>query len=87
MPNWCNNNVTISGPEKKLKALSKAAEGGELFNFMYPRSKDLDITAGFVGPDDSAEQNLCVSKRRMKRSTATKTGTIGQLIVGEPNGI
>ena len=63
MPNWCNNNVTISGPEKKLKALSKAAEGGEHFNFMYPRSKDLDITAGFVGPDDSAEQKELVRKQ------------------------
>lgn len=62
MPNWCNNNITISGPKEKLESLSKAAEAGELFNFMYPRSKDLDITAGSLGSDTCPEQIELVKK-------------------------
>ena len=62
MPNWCNNNITISGPKEKLESLSKAAEAGELFNFMYPRSKDLDITAGSLGSDTNPEQIELVKK-------------------------
>ena len=44
MPNWCNNYIEIKGPTQKLQALSKAADSGELFNFMYPMPSELDHT-------------------------------------------
>jgi hypothetical protein len=42
MPNWCNNNVTITSPDQdKLKAISKAAEEGKMFEFMHPMPAEL----------------------------------------------
>jgi len=64
MPNWCNNNIVVKGPENKLKDLSRAAEACELFMFMYPRHKDLDITAGYLGSDNSPEQKELVRKEQ-----------------------
>ncbi len=49
MPNWCNNNLTIKGPEKLLLKLSKAAEDGKLFEYMAPMPKALRDTE--AGPD------------------------------------
>ena len=47
MPNWCNNNVTITSPNQdKLKAISKAAAEGKMFEFMHPMPAELrDTTA------------------------------------------
>ena len=54
MPNWCNNNLRITGPQNKLKKLSKAAKDGKLFEYMVPMPTELRDTE--AGPD--AKQKL-----------------------------
>ena len=46
MPNWCNNNVEITGPVDKIQALWKAAtaEEGGLLNAMVPMPVELKDT-------------------------------------------
>jgi len=44
MPNWCNNNITIRAPKKKLEKIVKAAKKGELLNHFLPMPKQLDGT-------------------------------------------
>ena len=53
MPNWCNNNVEISGPNKIIDQIEKIVgdkntEGHGLLNWMWPMPKELrDTTADF----------------------------------------
>ena len=49
MPNWCNNNITITGPNKVIDKIEKIAkdEKGEtkgLLNFFRPMPKELEGT-------------------------------------------
>jgi len=44
MPNWCNNNITISGPKKKIDAVVKNAVKGKLLNYFLPMPKELKDT-------------------------------------------
>ena len=47
MPNWCQNNVTISGDEKKVKAFVKFVSSKQSkfdFNKIYPMPKELEGT-------------------------------------------
>ena len=47
MPNWCENNVTISGDEKKVKAFIKFVTSKQSkfdFNKIYPMPKELEGT-------------------------------------------
>jgi hypothetical protein len=46
MPNWCNNNIDITGPADKIKALWDAAqaEDGGLLNAMVPMPVELKDT-------------------------------------------
>ena len=47
MPNWCQNNVTISGDEKKVKAFIKFVKSKQSkfdFNKIYPMPKELEGT-------------------------------------------
>ena len=44
MPNWCNNNIEIIGPKKKVDALIKGAKDGEFVNTLYPMPKALEDT-------------------------------------------
>ena len=46
MPNWCNNNIDITGPADKIKALFDAAtaEGSGLLNAMVPMPEELKDT-------------------------------------------
>ena len=58
MPNWCNNNVTISHEDPaKLEALAEAVRKGEFCNHVIPVPEDLQITAGFLG-DTEAQKEL-----------------------------
>lgn len=67
MPNWCNNNIVIKGPKNKLKDLSKAAKDGSLFNFMYPRAEELDITAGYLGNGDEQKELEAKQQANLKK--------------------
>ena len=44
MPNWCNNNITIRGPKKKIDAIEKAVKKGKLLNHFLPMPKQLENT-------------------------------------------
>jgi hypothetical protein len=57
MPNWCNNNISISHEDPtKLEALAQAVREGKFCNHVIPVPEDLQIVAGRVGADDNAEQ-------------------------------
>lgn len=57
MPNWCNNNVTISHTDSaKIEALAAAVREGKFCNHVIPVPEDLQIVAGCVGdPVEQAE--------------------------------
>ena len=61
MPNYCNNVVEIRGPRRVVKAL---VDHRLDFQKIHPMPKDLDITAGREGPDDSVAQKALVAKEK-----------------------
>ena len=57
MPNWCNNNVTISHPDRKVMVrLARAVRAGQFLDHIIPVPEDLQIVAGRVGSDDNPDQ-------------------------------
>ena len=52
-PNWCNNFITICGPEKKIKQIQKHAIKGDLLNYFMPMPKELNDT---TSPSSSADK-------------------------------
>lgn len=44
MPNWCNNTVQITGPNKKIKEIKKAIEEDGFLQYLYPMPKELEGT-------------------------------------------
>ena len=54
MPNWCNNNIEISGPTDTIKQLWEDAhdqeDGFGLLNAMHPMPKDLNDTVADGSP-------------------------------------
>ena len=66
MPNWCNNNISISGPADKIKKLwetanSEADDQTGLLDSMYPMPRELDIVAGSLG-DDAEQEKLYLAE-------------------------
>lgn len=56
MPNWCNNNISISGPTETIKQLweDATAEGSGLLNAMVPMPEHLkDTVKGSNGDADN----------------------------------
>lgn len=59
MPNWCNNNVTISHTDPaKMQALAEAINEGKFCDHVIPVPEDLKITAGFLGKDTPEQTEL-----------------------------
>jgi hypothetical protein len=57
MPNWCNNNVGISHPDRsKMEALAEAVKAGKFLSHICPVPEDLQIVAGRVGDDSDPDQ-------------------------------
>ena len=60
MPNWCNNNISISGPVETIKQLWEDAnlegEAGGLLNAMVPMPKELSETTKGSGDELQTEQ-------------------------------
>ena len=57
MPNWCNNNLTLTHEDPAM--IQRAADAllrGEFLNEFCPVPADLQIVAGRVGDDADAEQ-------------------------------
>ena len=61
MPNWCNNNIEITGPAKTINAIWTAAtaegvaEGGGLLDAMVPMPKQLKQTVKGSGDELQTE--------------------------------
>ena len=57
MPNWCDNQITITGPnsviDKIEKIVNEEKDGDGLLNFMSPMPKELD---GTTSPSSSADK-------------------------------
>ena len=57
MPNWCNNNATISHADPaKIRALAQAINEGKFCSHVIPVPEDLNITAGFLGNTDEQKE-------------------------------
>ena len=57
MPNWCNNTIEISHPDKsKMDALIVAVNEGKFCNHVIPIPESLHIVAGRVGEDTDPKQ-------------------------------
>ena len=69
MPNWCNNNITITGPNKIIDKIDKivAEEGseGNLLQYFYPMPKELDDTTS-PAPKKTAKEKKIVKARKLK---------------------
>ncbi len=66
MPNWCNNNISITHEDPaKLEALAQAVREGKFLNFVIPVPEDLQIVAGRLG--DEAEQAALERKEQENR--------------------
>ena len=57
MPNWCDNQITITGPnsviDKIEKIVTEEKDGEGLLNFFHPMPKELD---GTTSPSSSADK-------------------------------
>lgn len=63
MPNWCNNTVEISHPDKsRMEALVLAVNEGKFLNFARPVPESLSIVAGRVGDDEDQKQKDLVAQ-------------------------
>lgn len=72
MPNWCNNNVTISHTDSaKIEALAEAVRAGKFCNHVIPVPEDLNIVAGRVGDDSNPDQ---IELERREKENREKYG-------------
>ena len=56
MPNWCNNNLTLTHEDPAMILRAKEAlDRGEFLNEFIPVPKDLQIVSGRVGDGDVRE--------------------------------
>jgi len=68
MPNWCNNNITITGPNKIInkieKIVSEEGSEGNLLQYFYPMPKALeDTTAPLPNNATKEEKNKARANR------------------------
>ena len=56
MPNWCNNNIEITGPKEKLIKICEGAKKGELLDTLYPMPEALKETEKSSDDDKMAKQ-------------------------------
>ena len=73
MPNWCNNNVTISHTDSaKMEALASAVREGKFCNHVIPVPKELTETvAGHLGEEYAQELNQFKMQLNQKYFGAT----------------
>ena len=57
MPNWCNNNLTLTHEDPAMiQRAYDALERGEFLNEFIPVPEDLKITSGFLGSGPEQEE-------------------------------
>ncbi len=69
MPNWCNNNITITGPNSVIDKIEKivAEEGseGNLLQYFHPMPKELEDTTS-PAPDQTAKDKKLGKVRKLE---------------------
>ena len=65
MPNYCNNNIVITGPNSVIDKIEKIANGdkGDLLQYFYPMPKELNDT--IAGPEPKTKKEK-LEKRRLQ---------------------
>jgi hypothetical protein len=58
MPNWCNNQMDISGTKEMMDEVESALKEGELFAKLLPIPAELNITAGSLGHNTPEQLEL-----------------------------
>ena len=72
MPNWCNNNLTLTHEDPAMILRAKEAlDRGEFLNEFIPVPESLQIVAGRVGSDEEPDQ------KELERRTAENLETHG----------
>ena len=57
MPNWCNNNLTLTHEDPAMiQRAYDALERGEFLNEFIPVPADLQITSGYLGSGDEQKE-------------------------------
>ena len=66
MPNWCNNNIKITGPNKVIDKIEKIATNEKyekasdgLLEYFYPMPKELNDTTS-PAPDKTAKDKKLI---------------------------
>ena len=68
MPNWVDNTITLKHSDPTMiKRAHDALERGEFLNEFHPVPLDLQIVAGRLGDDESAEQQALVLQENANR--------------------
>lgn len=71
MPNWCSNNVEISGEPEQIEKFAKfleVNEGKNWFDFFCPCPKDLtDTISGSYGDEDKQKALIVQQERNIKK--------------------
>ena len=65
MPNYCNNNIVITGPNSVIDKIEKIANGdkGDLLQYFFPMPKELNDTV--AGPEPKTKKEK-LEKRRLQ---------------------
>jgi hypothetical protein len=79
MPNWCYNNLTIDGTRENISEFltaitSDLPEGGFDLTIPFPCPEELQITARFLTPDDSNDDEETKALRQQYTTNKEKYG-------------
>ena len=68
MPNYCNNNIVITGPNSVIDKIEKIAKGdkGDLLQYFYPMPKALQDTTAPLQKDATKEEKA-KAKENLKK--------------------
>ena len=68
MPNYCNNNIVITGPNSVIDKIEKIANGdkGDLLQYFYPMPEALQDTTAPL-PKDATKEEKAKAKENLKK--------------------
>ena len=68
MPNYCNNNIVITGPNSVIDKIEKIANGdkGDLLQYFYPMPEALKDTTAPL-PKDATKEEKAKAKENLKK--------------------